>query len=308
NVFSGIPLELMPEEARLLVEKGIAYLVDDVKAHKHAFMDNGLSAEEKKSFQSALRRQGLAAARDVVKRGDDRKKVALEKKFGTGDWNDIPEEMLVPTGKRAKKGKKTGCRPTSSGGTGTNTPAEEEFRAVTPAAEEDEILFSAPAESMTNPRPPGPPRSESRASSAAGSLMLTPYPQTPTTSAPLLQSTPPSSDEVLPLPEVPPSYPLYKHLHEKSYFIAPGLRFGCQYMAYPGDPLRFHSHFLCNGMDWDQEFDLLDIVGGGRLGTGVKKGFLIGGEEASSTNNKAHHGAVNGEKGERTFCIEWGGM
>ncbi|OQO09376.1 hypothetical protein B0A48_04774 [Cryoendolithus antarcticus] len=304
NVFGGIPLELMPEEARLLVEKGIAYLVDDVKAHKHAFMDNALSAEEKKAFQSALRRQGVAAARDVAKRGDDRKKVALEKKFGTGDWNDIPEEMLVPTGRRAKKGKKTASRPTSSGGTGTNTPVGEASGIVTPAAEEDESLFSAPAESATSPRPPGPPRSESRASSAAGSLMLTPYPQTPTTSAPLLQSTPPSSDEVLPLPEVPPSYPLYKHLHEKSYFMAPGLRFGCQYMAYPGDPLRFHSHFLCNGMDWDQEFDLLDIVGGGRLGTGVKKGFLIGGQEASSTINKAHDESVNGEKALPTFPTE----
>ncbi|OQO00236.1 hypothetical protein B0A48_14023 [Cryoendolithus antarcticus] len=297
NVFSGIPLELMPEEARLLVEKGIAYLVDDVKVHKHAFMDNGLSAEEKKAFQSALRRQGLAAARDVAKRGDDRKKVALEKKFGMGDWNDIPEEMLAPTGKRAKKGKKTGSRPTSSGGTGTNTPAGEASGAVTPTVEEDESLFSAPAESVTNPRPPGPRRSESRASSAAGSLMLTPYPQTPTTSAPLLQSTPPRSDEVPPLPEVPPSYPLYKHLHDKSYFMAPGLRFGCQYMAYPGDPLRFHSHFLCNGMDWDQEFDLLDIVGGGRLGTGVKKGFLIGGQETSFTINKADSDATNGKTG-----------
>ncbi|KAH0074067.1 hypothetical protein KCU96_g15346, partial [Aureobasidium melanogenum] len=29
NVFLGIPLELMPEEARLLVEKGVAYIVDD---------------------------------------------------------------------------------------------------------------------------------------------------------------------------------------------------------------------------------------------------------------------------------------
>ncbi|KAK6441349.1 tRNA-splicing endonuclease subunit [Oleoguttula sp. CCFEE 5521] len=304
NVFSGIPLELMPEEARLLVEEGIAYLVDDVKAHKHAFMDNGLSAEEKRAFQSALRRQGLAAARDVAKRGDDRKKVALEKKFGTGDWNDIPEDMLVPTGKRAKKGKKTGSRPTSSGGTGTNTPIGEASGAVTSTAEEDESLFSTPAESMTSSRPPGPPRSESRASSAAGSLMLTPYPQTPTTSAPLLQSSPPPSDEVLPLPEVPSSYPLYRHLHEKSYFMAPGLRFGCQYMAYPGDPLRFHSHFLCNGMDWDQDFDLLDIVGGGRLGTGVKKGFLIGGQEASSTINKAHDDAVNGEKGLPEFPTE----
>jgi len=47
--------------------------------------------------------------------------------------------------------------------------------------------------------------------------------------------------------------------------MTPGLRFGCHYTVYPGDPLRFHSHFLATGADWDEEFDLLDIVGGGRL-------------------------------------------
>src|SRR5271154_5108584 len=33
NVFLGLPLELMPEEARLLVAAGGAYIVDDAPAH-----------------------------------------------------------------------------------------------------------------------------------------------------------------------------------------------------------------------------------------------------------------------------------
>ena len=87
----------------------------------------------------------------------------------------------------------------------------------------------------------------------------------------------------------------------------PGIRFGCQYMAYPGDPLRFHSHFLCNGMEWDQEFDLLDLVGGGRLGTGVKKGFLIGGRQEDDSNlNKNADTLVDPKV--RAFCIEWAGI
>ncbi|KAJ9623290.1 tRNA-splicing endonuclease subunit [Taxawa tesnikishii (nom. ined.)] len=53
NVFLGMPLELMPEEARLLVEKEVAYIVDDVAAHKKNLLsangtEAGLSAEEKK--------------------------------------------------------------------------------------------------------------------------------------------------------------------------------------------------------------------------------------------------------------------
>jgi tRNA splicing endonuclease len=71
-----------------------------------------------------------------------------------------------------------------------------------------------------------------------------------------------------------------------------------------GDPLRFHSHFLAVGHDWDEEIDLLDIVGGGRLGTGVKKGYLIGGVDPDKESVEAddQHGNV------RAFCIEWAAM
>lgn len=72
-------------------------------------------------------------------------------------------------------------------------------------------------------------------------------------------------------------------------------------MAYPGDPLRFHSHFLAVGAGWDEEIDLLDIVGGGRLGTAVKKGYLLGGAERKADGSE-EEGAV------RTFCFEWAAM
>jgi tRNA-splicing endonuclease subunit Sen34 len=285
NVFSGIPLELMPEEARLLVEKGVAYLVEDVKAHKDNMLGNGLAPEERRAFQNALRKQGSAAAKDAERKMEERKKGALEKKFGSSDWNDIPEDMLVSNGKRGgKKGKRAGSR-TPVPHSGTVTPAEEV-----------ESLFAPPVSA-------GPPSAPPKAASAApvASSEPTPWAVTPTTSIPPLNPIPPPPQQALPLPDVPTSYPLFKHLHEKSYFMSPGLRFGCQYTAYPGDPLRFHSHFLCSGMDWEEEFDLLDIVGGGRLGTGVKKGYLIGGQEVNETKEEE-------DQGVRTFCIEWGGM
>ena len=89
-------------------------------------------------------------------------------------------------------------------------------------------------------------------------------------------------------------------------------------MAYPGDPLRYHSHFLANGLQWDEEFDLLDLVGGGRLGTGVKKSFVIGGLEAQGLKNGNGEGVAGGggddgdgdggERKVRAFSIEWAGM
>jgi tRNA-splicing endonuclease subunit Sen34 len=103
------------------------------------------------------------------------------------------------------------------------------------------------------------------------------------------------------VPKVPVSYPLFAHLNALRYFLTPGLRFGCDYTVYPGDPLRFHSHFLANGYGWEEDIPIMDIVGGGRLGTGVKKGFLLGGREDTSG------GATEGSP-VRTFCIEWAGM
>lgn len=63
-------------------------------------------------------------------------------------------------------------------------------------------------------------------------------------------------------------------------------------------------------------------MGGGRLGTGVKKGWLVGGREEGGWKGGWKGGGTEedgdddegrreevGEEGRvRTFCIEWGGM
>jgi len=263
NVFLGIPLELMPEEARLLVEKGVAYIVDDTSAHKQAFIAGGLSKEEKEKFLRSLKKQGSDATKMQTKSADDRKIAALKK---------VAAKNVALAAKLEKE------RSEAAAAAGNDI-----------AEDDEESLFASPA-------PSAPSVAASEASVALSSSLTMKI--TPTTSQPPLTSSPPSSP--LPLPSVPVSYPLFKHLHSKGYFMAPGIRFGCKYTAYPGDPLRFHSHFLCDGMKWDQEFDLLTLVGGGRLGTGVKKGFLIGGAE-----DKVH---VDGEEEVRAFCVEWAGM
>ena len=89
--------------------------------------------------------------------------------------------------------------------------------------------------------------------------------------------------------------PFVRYLQRTGYYMTPGLRFGSMYSVYPGDPLRFHAHFMANEYGWEEEFSMLDIVGGGRLATAVKKAFLIGGKPE--------------EGGEiKTFSIEWASM
>jgi tRNA-splicing endonuclease subunit Sen34 len=80
-------------------------------------------------------------------------------------------------------------------------------------------------------------------------------------------------------------------------YITPGLRFGAQFSVYPGDPLRFHAHFLASMYGHSQKQPLLDIIGGGRLATGVKKGLLISSATLPPLSTSG--------PGPHVFCIEW---
>ncbi|KAI9795554.1 MAG: tRNA-splicing endonuclease subunit [Piccolia ochrophora] len=268
NVFLGIPLELMEEEARLLVEKGAAFVVDDVEAHQRGL--EGLNVAKKRAFRADLERQGAMVAKEVERKAAQRSQNALERLRLERDENGSVRS-----------------RASSESATKPEVHVDEVHA---------ETLFDG------EPSPPPPP-----SSSPGLSVKSNHYQRaiTPTTSFPPLPA--PRPDPTRGLPAVPKSYPLFAHLHEKGYYVSPGLRFGCQYLVYPGDPLRFHSHFLAVGAEWDEELDLLALVAAGRLGTGVKKGFLIGG--ASGGNGASgEEGAGSTEGAVRAFSIEWGGM
>lgn len=226
NVFLGLPVELLPEEAKLLVEKEAAYIVDDVARHKQGFAT--LQGEDRRRYLGYLRSEGLQARKTAEDEARKKSEHAFVKRTALGATQKIFSNSL-------------------------------------PSTELSEAQIA--------------------------------YAITLTTSA------------SVPLPNfvegkwehpVSSAYPLFKHLQGQDYFIMPGLRFGCDYNVYPGDPLRFHSHFLATGYDWDQEIHLLDMIGGGRLGTGVKKAFLLGGKKQNSE--------ADGGNRFRTFCIEWAGM
>lgn len=267
NVFLGLPLELMPEEARILVEHNVAYIVDDVQAHGQAML--GMSTAEAEAFKKVLESQGLEMAKNNESSVNERKRKHLER--------------------QRHKHKK----PASDSGT---TPTESTELKDSADVEGSENLFD----------PTEHPASDNNNSA------LKSYAITPATSYPPLDAVLPETQSQL--PPVPSSYPLFAHLHSRGFFMNPGLRFGCQYCAYPGDPLRYHSHFLAIGKDCDEEFGLLEIVGGGRLGTSVKKAYLIGGkiDEKNGITDSGEQERARGistEEGEvRTFCIEWAGM
>ncbi|KAF2793636.1 SEN34 subunit of tRNA-splicing endonuclease [Melanomma pulvis-pyrius CBS 109.77] len=267
NVFLGIPLELMPEEARVLVEQGHAYIVDEAEAHRAGFVE--MSREDRLAYLQTMDQLGLEQAMAVKKKSEERSEKALKAK---GLSRIVHERNLDARSETAE-----------STTTKTSLDANSE-------ASNDISLFDPPASPTVVVVP---------------EKKLEPHFITPTTSYPPLPQLPVSSS--LPLPEVAANYPLFRYLHSKGYFSMPGLRFGCHYSVYPGDPLRFHSHFLATGMGWDDEFDLLDIVGGGRLGTGVKKAYLIGGEDPDQIAGEESEDGATTEP-VRAFSIEWAGL
>ncbi|KAF8861831.1 SEN34 subunit of tRNA-splicing endonuclease [Acephala macrosclerotiorum] len=268
NIFSGLPMELMPEEAKLLVQKEVAYIVDDLAWHKQRY--DTLSGDEKKKYLESLRSAGLKVRKAAQDNSKKRSEMALSR---------------IVTKKAREKTESSGEAPSD---TQADASPDTSLDNTTSTAEDSNAnsLFGG----------------ESTASGSSRTAFASdkPFPVTPTTS--YATSSLPQNPSPPPDPSVPLSYSLFAHLHSHGYYIMPGLRFGCDYNVYPGDPLRFHSHFLATSFEWDQEIPMLDLIGGGRLGTAVKKGFLIGGEDTEAE--------TEGEWGDnvRTFCIEWGGM
>jgi tRNA-splicing endonuclease subunit Sen34 len=266
NVFLGLPLELMPEEARVLVDRDVACIVDEAKAHDGM---KSLLEEDRRQYLRELESQGLHASRILSDRRDQQREQALEK---------LDEKAKAKAKAKAIRA-------------ADNLPAS-------PSAQKDE-----PSSVVDLFAGDGSNAASSRSASIAPETKLA-LGITPATSYPPLPRPAPSS-MVPSKPEVPLSYPLFAHLHSKGYFLSPGLRFGCQYVAYPGDPLRFHSHFLVVSAEWDENIDLMDIINGGRLGTGVKKGFLLGGPEKT---REAVDSEAERVESVRAFSIEWAGM
>lgn len=256
NIFMGLPVELMPEEARLLVETEVAYIVDDTAWHNERF--NTFEGSDKRQYLDSLRSEGLKARRLADASARKRSEMALSRLAS------------------APKSKKT-----------TEVPAGAlEVHNDTIDNEASDLLFNDEL-----------PVSRASTNTSAPTSDI-PWPVTPTTTYPL--SFLPQNPIQQSYPRVPSSYPLFAHLHSRNYYLMPGLRFGCDYNVYPGDPLRFHSHFSAVSYDWDEEISMLDLIGGGRLGTRVKKGFLFGGKDSD--------GKIREGDNVRTFCIEWGGM
>ncbi|KAI1461812.1 SEN34 subunit of tRNA-splicing endonuclease [Annulohypoxylon moriforme] len=256
NIFMGLPVELMPEEAQVLVDKKVAYVIDDAAFHPARL--SALDDDARKRYLQSVKAEGRKAQLAAAELKESSRPKIINKKKGKSK-NKTPEVEEVPS---------------------EQTAVEKSVEVEDP----DTTLFAPPSPPITpTPTPSKPTKTVEEASE---------YAITPTTSS-LLLPTPSIPTPPFPSIDVPSSYPLYAHLQDRGYYMMPGLRFGCDYNVYPGDPLRFHSHFQAASYGWDDEITVLDLVAGGRLGTNVKKGYLVGGAVANDRGEDK-----NGENGD----------
>ncbi|XP_060066827.1 tRNA-splicing endonuclease subunit Sen34-like [Ylistrum balloti] len=68
---------------------------------------------------------------------------------------------------------------------------------------------------------------------------------------------------------------VFQDLWEKGYFLTSGAKFGGDFLVYPGDPSKFHSHFVAICLEHKKTLTPLDIVAMGRLGSNVKKTVVL---------------------------------
>lgn len=89
-------------------------------------------------------------------------------------------------------------------------------------------------------------------------------------------------------------YSVYRMMKSMGFYISPGLKFGGDFVLYPGDPLEFHSYSVVR-LDFVATNDL---VVGGRLATGVKKNLVVVDVPDKTTD----------ESPIRAYSIQWAGF
>lgn len=89
-------------------------------------------------------------------------------------------------------------------------------------------------------------------------------------------------------------YKVFEYLWHQGLFVTPGLKFGGHYLAYPGDPLRYHSHYIVNARDKETPLTPVDLVSMGRLAVNVKKVYVLASPDDSGNIN--------------VFSIHWAGF
>ncbi|KAG7225954.1 hypothetical protein INR49_018555, partial [Caranx melampygus] len=89
-------------------------------------------------------------------------------------------------------------------------------------------------------------------------------------------------------------YQVFRDLRGRGFYLTSAGKFGGDFLVYPGDPLRFHAHFIAVCLSLDEGVSVLDLLSVARLGSNVKKTVLLCSPEPDG--------------GVRYTSLQWSGM
>jgi tRNA-splicing endonuclease subunit Sen34 len=82
----------------------------------------------------------------------------------------------------------------------------------------------------------------------------------------------------------------YKYFYEKGFYLTCGAKFGGDFLAYPGDPAKYHAQFIITAFDEDKNaINLKHLITFGRMATSVKKTYVL----VYELNNKLNFISLN---------------
>ncbi|KAI0831771.1 tRNA-intron endonuclease catalytic domain-like protein [Trametes gibbosa] len=245
NVFLGVPLVLLPEEVVLLLEKQLAVLIDDSNAHRPPSAEalyrwnaeREASASQQIAAAEAERASEKAAKLSTSDEAIRKRKEREAKRAAVARAKAIAEGLTVDEIPEIAVVPATDAR--------SSTPSKlvaPTFNVTIPASS-SELEWYAP-EGRTHPT----------LDSARAAGVWT-YPTTPFERA---------------------KCRVFRDLWEKGNFMGGGIKFGGDFLVYPGDPLRYHSHFVATVIESPTAPLMpMEVVAHGRLGTATKKSHLF---------------------------------
>ncbi|KAI0340209.1 tRNA-intron endonuclease catalytic domain-like protein [Trametopsis cervina] len=272
NVFLGVPLVLMPEEVVFLVQREVAILVDDPAAHKAPApaqleawkTERAADIHAQIAAVEAKEAAGLKAAKSMSEDAIRKRKEREEKRAAAARAKAIAEGgedvFVLSPETPTSLATQSSSRPATPI-IGSN-PTNATWTVTVPASSSELAWYSstgATYDTIEDAR-------------AAG---VWSYPAT------LLERA---------------RCGVFRDLWEKGHYMGGGIRFGADFLVYPGDPLRYHSHFAASVIESPiASLRPMEIVAHGRLGTATKKAHLLCGWDD--------------EKQEVSyFSIEWAGF
>lgn len=235
DILLGLPVALMKEEVRLLLDKRLAQVVQyegltklpsaDLKEKFEQFRKESY-LEQVQYFQVERKRQ-ITNMVDIIVEGKRRKlmglstkkpkgkrNLVLETENSTSQYIEIDRDALI----------------------------QQEFNKIVPITEEMALIQTPTACPWLKEK------------EAGRKITQFSFPETP--------------DEIL-------RSKVFSDLWSKGHFISTGQKFGGTFLVYPGDPMKFHAQYIVLCRDQDQPMTGTELAAICRLGTSVRKSIVL---------------------------------